>query len=583
MSVEATKKASAKIVDFLEKSKPWRFASSTDPAVRRTVYRLLATTLRERKDIVDPKIIGADVLKQSLQSDQTSSALELVKLLAQLTKSSPELWSDCLPSTGKKSATHHLARFMRKGSHGGPRDFWPELVALLQNLPHRVLIPIQDGTPAGDAEADNDSTFLILEAFLKGINNKDEPRINQDAAWNAYLDTCELILNMLQQNEHRQLLLSQLLNPLIQQFLKPNQNEFQWTIRGSHAQLIVERAARLLMHHDLATFEAAWKAASSEIRDNLQISLPEQSQAFCKSQDTVLAFAERWYGLQGRLLNQDPSESAASIIKGLVFLELEFALKVLESRNGKPYGSAAAVNAALRSMPAVVMNNDPIRQIIHAFASQHIPKLVLSVSATYLISMLDFLPQDKNTTRIYESAVRTVTDAPQSPAKSKVLTALVSSPRIDHLLQIKCLHQTLKTYMKEESLSTDEDRRSVLQGFLRNPAVPLESLEECLADLTESLNIDKVKPANFSGLHLAFDNSKSGLKSFITSKNGQNLIARLLQLAESSDEDVAQQARNASNIIEDIASSGDNSFTISDSILVIIKEGVTKAHRNALP
>ncbi|KKY26550.1 putative ring zinc finger [Diplodia seriata] len=204
LSAEELAKEQSSYEEAMQDSRLWDFSSYNDPAVRRAIHRLLRTFMAKQRDAFSSNLptISKAYLANALNSDQTGSAYEFSETLVALTKISPAVWTEHY--TSKTPVTRRLRQFLKRGSQGGPREYWENVTKIMTSLPNEVL-------PSDSAEATE-----VLNAIRSGIISKDEPRMNISAAYTAYFNvTAALSAGFSEEEQHK--LLAEMVLPLVLQ------------------------------------------------------------------------------------------------------------------------------------------------------------------------------------------------------------------------------------------------------------------------------------------------------------------------------------------------------------------------------
>lgn len=576
-------KAEVKVDEFLKKKEVWKFASDPDPYLRLAVYKLATATFTKYTDSVDLRIISDNVLISSLNISQAGSALKYVTTLALLTSKCPQIWTQYYSGSGKKSAVRKLCQFLRRGSQGGPPEYWGQIKTIIQQLPTSVILPELEGdreivkaqelgTPVGPP---------LLEALRGGITSKEEPKDHHSAAWNTYLDVCSRLLELSSSQSYREYLAKSSIAPLVSAFVIGNPVELEWTILGSNQLSISVRAFCQVLHVSVEIFREEWRRLSSQIIDNFQKSIPEQSKDYRASQDLISGQIRRWYKLQSTILKEQDLEVVRSLISAALESEIKASTCTLRERNGKPYSAAAILVNAAELLPELLRNSHQTKELVVDFAHEDVPKLLLSSSAALLITALGRLDDITNVRSIYEAAIRDLRSAPESTAKSSTLAGFVSSPFLAKATKFDAL-----TVLVKDSLVMakhgDESRWNLVMAALGNLDAPRDLTDELLLDMTNGLSIEEDISACLEGLQLTIKRNARIMKGFAQSQHGPNILSKLLFLTESPDISIREKAQTLTTAIEAILSNEKGSNHATDSIIEIINHGIETAGQDSL-
>lgn len=565
--------------EFLNEEKLWKLASDNDAFVRRALYRFLGTALARYKDALNPSTISASVLMSGLYTIQSGSAFDYVKVLVLLSVELPDVWTTHYPGSGKKSAVNRLCHFLKKGSQGGSPDFWSQVAALLSTLPPSILIISADTESNKKCDVEKDSPTPVLNALHEGLNTKDESRVNRFSAWNAYLTASDIALSSFSDAAIRHRIVTSSVLPILAQYVRPSSDNSRWGITGSQGQEVCVKACNQAILRDADSFEKEWNALSLVIIEDLKTSLPEQAKDYVKSQDSLSAEADRWYCLQAALLKSNGQDIARIMFKNTVSSEIKSAVSVLQARNGKPYGVAAALEALIQRVPEIVLGDEVCRVEFISFVDETLPNLLLSPSAKHLIRILDRLDVSCDISRSYLKCMQMLAEAPESASKSIALQSLISSPRLattDSLfaIVIASLNQAMK--------NDDPMNWNLVMAAISNPVAPKSLTDEVLAKMTEGLSINPKGVTSLHGLEMTIKYNSGRVTEFARSPEGSSLLSKLLLLAGSPNEEIAQRARYTSTTIEKSLAAQGGAGQAANSLIEIVNRGLDTAGPSSL-
>ena len=540
--------------------------------------------LAKEKEALDPSMLSVNMLTSGLHTSQAGSAFDYARAVATLSTEIPDVWTVYYVGSGKKSAQNRLCYFLKRGSQGGPAEFWAQISLILTTLPTEIIMNAADKSEKIDNQ--DEHTFSpVLSAIHEGLNSRDEARTNQGAAWSTYLDAFELVLSSLPASPDKQRLYETSIFPIVTQYVRKLPNQSRWGIPGPHQEGICTRACTIAILGGFEEFLDGWKALSSKVIEDLKTSLPEQSKEFATSQDAVSCEMNRWYRLQALLLKSNAARPICTIIGSTLPFELRSIISLIKARNGKPYGAASALESLIQAVPASMLHDNPIQEELFDFANNVIPSVLVSPSAEYLIRLLGLLEEynllegQDDVGHVYEKCMRTLIDAPDSSAKAVALQSFISSPRLadTNSLSAVVLHDLSKA-MKDDTGALWES----VMAAIANPLAPKKLTDEILANMTAGLSISPDTTAAINGLEKIVKQNQSLLKEFVLSSNGSSLLSKLLLLADSTDESVSLRARNLNSSLERILSvnGGDNQAT--KSMIAIVNEGLEKAEADSL-
>ncbi|KAL8716049.1 MAG: hypothetical protein Q9225_006265 [Loekoesia sp. 1 TL-2023] len=563
---DALEKQQGVLEDFLSRKELWKFSSHSDPSVRRAVYKILDSSLMRTPSLLDLKIISNYTLVSSLSISQASSAIEYSRVLAHLTVHNPIVWTDNYTGTGKKTATIRLCQYLAKGSQGGPSTCWDEVNTLLLHVPAPVLVP-QEDIP--------DQRFVVFEALREGITNRDEPRANQQAAWNAYLLLANRFLSF--EDVHRDRLIDSTVMPILVQYITPSRETSAWTVSASQQSIVLD-AARLALTSQ-QSFVNQWRALSKAVIQDVQTSLPEQSKDFMKSQDAISAKANRWYSLQAALRNTGLPQEIDMTMTDATTSEIQSAIALLRARNGKPCGAASLLEYALGSMPDILSGQDSLKNLVAKFVTTDVPGLLLSPSGPYLIGLIPHLRCVVDVDSSYRSNLKSVLQAPRSSAKDKALKRLVASPFLAQIDQDEELVVELASSL-QQAISNGDVQDEIFKTAMANPNVSTRLTQDLLTQMFQNLSVEEHQSASLSGLETVAEHNRDAIKGWDVSAEGSALLARLISLADSSENIVAQRAKNLSDVLQ--ANTPTDKSQGNQAMVKIIRRSLDKIEPDAL-
>jgi len=569
--------------NFIVEEKVWDLASHSDAFVRRAIFRLLVAALDYHIPGLDMKVISAKVLLLSLASDQTGSASDYARALALLTQRCPEVWTQHYTASGKKSSLRRLQQFLKRGSQGGPPAFWVHIGSMMSNVPSELL-SLEQHDDAAEKEAPSEiQSQLILRAILFALRSRNEPSMNLAAGWTTYLSVFERVQGLLADESTRCQHLKDFILPIVTQYIKPSQEGSDWSLAKTYQTqlLLCVRAFLLVWNGAKEILQDQWVKLSEHLVEDIKTSLPEQSRDYLKSQNLISEETLRWFSLEGVVMKEDDSESIRALFEKTSSLVLTTAIESIRSRNGKPSGATATLVAALQLAPQLMYGNVELESIIYQFVRKDVPDLLLSPSVPYFFTLLDLLHGKLNVDQPYQAGLRSLKDAPDSPAKSRALTSLLSSPFLTKAGNTDLLRGLLIDVL-ESAMSGDESKWNLVQIALQNSAAPVGLIDSLLANLAADLDMDDKVRGSLTGLDVAVKSNNGAVRTFGTSSGGAKLLSRLFFLGESPDEDIAQRAKALSSVIESSMSGQDGVDRGVQPLVDIIHNGLNTPTASSL-
>ncbi|KAL8709417.1 MAG: hypothetical protein Q9220_005800 [cf. Caloplaca sp. 1 TL-2023] len=559
-------KEDSALQEFLGRTELWKFSSYPDSPIRRQVYKLLGSTMSKKPGILDIGAISSCVLTSSLSINQTGSALEYSRILVHLTEKYSGVWTNLYTGTGKKSATKKLCQFLAKGSQGGSPLFWDTIGALLPKIPISVILPQEDI---------DSQRIALVEAFRDGASNREESRANQNAAWKAYLDLIRRLLSSSDVNTDQ--LIGSAVMPLLVQYISPSRETSIWTVSGLQHALIAEILSTALTSRQ--AFIDRWRELSSALVEEIQISLPEQSKDFVKSQDAVSAKASRWHNVRAALDNIETPPEVRIVLRETLTAEIESAIALIKTRNGKPYGAASLLETAFPLESKLMSSQVHLNELVVEFVTNDVPHLLLSPSGPHLVRLMPHLRNVLDVDASYRTNLKSTMKAPESPAQIKVLQDLLASPCLQSIYQDQEVVTNL-TSLLEKATTGDNSRDDLLKTAAANPRIPPRLLQELLAHIMENLSPEGQHTSALNDLETIVKENRGALKANEASFGSAALLARLIALTESSDEVVSQKAKSISDHLR--ADDSIDPFHRHKTVLEILSRGTETASSDAL-
>ncbi|KAI9651221.1 hypothetical protein NHQ30_001259 [Ciborinia camelliae] len=550
--------------------KLWTLASCEDASARKSTDKLLMLCLEKQTQLVENNLetISRAFISKALRSSQSTSALELLQTLRQLTKQFPEVWTSAYK--GKHSATDDLKSFIRKGSQGSSPTYWQTLRALVAILPIAVL------------PQEPDSILEFLDAFRKSINQREENKANASEAWLAYGETSNICIENLSSSQQTEVI-EKSTYPMFECYLHPSSSTPEWLIRSNTPSSTISSFIYTLGKKSSfqQSLNEEWRKLAQEFIVRIQTSMPEQSKDYSSSQDAVIAEGQRWFSLLSDIFsskdltaNQNPLVQPSSSI-------IDSTLQVIINRNGKPYSAGAVLEAALKSSPQLLDASPSTLGAIKSFMETHLPKLVSSPSSPYLISALDqfrSIPGQQSTYKsTWQAAVDGLLSGPKDLQRQKAITALIS---LNDVAGLVCDDQALQDYLFETSSELVKGNNEgwplfeaavLFKGFSKSTErLLLQNLTSALSPSNPSINLV------FQALELLSKRLPEVTREGVAHID---LITKLLALTELLDSPLAKRAMNLRSTVDSLDSESD---VTTSSVVHILKENLENASPQSL-
>ncbi|KZF25198.1 hypothetical protein L228DRAFT_63765 [Xylona heveae TC161] len=554
--------------ELLRDNQLWSFASHGDPSVRKASYKLLQTCVEKQRETISEnlKAISYSLLSKALRTDQLGSAYEYVEALSCLTKSLPEIWTEYY--NDKKPAITRLSGFLKKGSQGGGSRVWEKIMLLFEGLPSSVM-------PSRLAEAE-----AILDALLEGINRREEHPSDLTTAWAAYFSLIARLFNLMEHKEEKCALLTSRLLPIFREYVRPMPEQPKWSIGNSGLTICLngfKLCHQLEMDIAVHIFEAEWTALAETVLQDVKISQPEQSKEYTQSQDAVAKQGNRLFALQAANLGQVSLEAYdIQVFSRTTELILKGAIETVTSRNGKPYGAAAVVYAAVHFSLDLILQSLEGREALTTFLERDLSSLLFSPSSAMVLKTLTACMNLECAKQAWQSALKATLDAQNSRERFEVLRNLLSAlrsrpeiiagvdERLDDLIQ-NSMRQAVEGEIAQWQLV---NQAIGLSGF----AISTSMTDDLLSEMVNALSLESKALSTLEGVELVARTNGDYIKSFIRSKNGPILLSNLLFLAESTDEEISHRASKVNSLVENTISQSSQPISSNISSLAIIQD-----------
>ncbi|KAL2061873.1 hypothetical protein VTL71DRAFT_7251 [Oculimacula yallundae] len=552
--------------------KLWAFASCEDAFVRRATDQLMAVCMAKLPSIIesDLELISHAFIAEALKSSQTTSAFQLLNVLVVLTSKHPGVWTSSYKA--KKSPLSRLRTFIEKGSQGGPPEYWSKVGQLLLSLPEGVL------------PSDPEILLDFLRAFRRGITNREEPRTNAGVAWATYFSATERFVTLLSPEVVGEKLLPEGIYPVFEQYLHPTPANDSWAI-GANVSTLVKGLGICLSVNGAGknSFDAEWLKLEKEFTSKILTSLPEQSKDYHASQNAVIAVSHRWFKLLAEVLKAGQPGSSDLLLLSSQRI-ITSCLGTIVSRNGKPYSATATVESALRLTPPVITGSPETLTALESFLEHELPKLILSPSGPYLISILNLfrtLPaKQEKFERIWQSAVDGLLALPESSSRSQAITKLIANDAVSDASQA---NSGLQDYLIEGSSKAAQGNPEARTLF--DTAITFNSLSSA----TSATILDQVLAAldtreTVDGALKSLESISKNRPCLLDAQSDIHvaLITKLLGLTEIADSTLASRASTLRAIVENSSSNTHSESSKQSSLVHVIRENLETAGPQSL-
>ncbi|KAH7313192.1 hypothetical protein BKA65DRAFT_517509 [Rhexocercosporidium sp. MPI-PUGE-AT-0058] len=551
----------------------WAFASCEDAFVRRATDQLMLACLAKLPVIIesDMELVSHTFIAEALKSSQTTSAYQLLNLLVSLTSKYPQLWTSSYKA--KKSPLSRLRTFVEKGSQGGPPDYWTKLGMLVLSLPVGVL------------PSEPDVLLEFLSAFRRGIFRREEPRTNTGVAWATYFSVTERFTTLLSSEAAQEKLLPEGIFPVFEQYLHPTPANDSWAI-GTNISTLAKGLGICVSVNGSgeSTLDAEWARLEKDFTTKILTSFPEQSKDYNASQAAVISISHRWFKLLAEVLKAGQPASRDLLVPSSQRI-ITACLGVIVSRNGKPYSATATVESALRLTPTVIGSWPGTLAALESFLENHLPKLILSPSGSYLISILNLfrtLPdKEASFESIWQSTVDGLLALPENVSQSQAIAKLIANDAVSKASRENSGLQEFLLQSSSKAIQGNPEARAIFEAAITfrslSSATSAKVLDQVLAALD---NRDSVLDGALKSLEFISKNQPSLLDTQSTIH--VTLITKLLGLTEISDSALASRANTSRAIIEKSSNTTNSDSPRQSSLVHVIRENLETAGPQSL-
>lgn len=506
--------------------------------------------------------ISRSYLANALNSDQTLSAYEFSETLVALTKIFPTVWTEHYTSK-KTPVAKRLRQFLKRGSQAGPREYWENVSRIVSGLPKEIL-------PCDSAEA-----VEMLSAARSGIISKDEPRSNLGAAYTAYFNITATLSATFPEEEQKKLL-SEMVLPLILQYIKPSQETATWGVPAPQATNLINQA--LAIPAMPLVLEAEWERITNVLVEDMKTSLPAQSKDYEASQSQVNDEGQRWAAVASKLLEKEPPQATRERLASSSSQVLVETIELLKSRNGKPFGAAGVIEAMLRSFKTFLFEDTQCADLLTSFITNDLPSLFLSPASPKLASILRAYNDRPGFEGVWKATLKSCVDESDPQAKLTALAQLLSA--MDAQGQIAVSDSELQAFLLERfrlSIQGEADWTFPNQVLKQQSVLSDDTVEGVLSDLTQSLSISGQAQNALQGLSNIVQRSPDLVKKFVPTPRGSTLLQKLVSITENPNDEIAEQASSLETRIKSTLSDSSSKSALQSSIFDVISRGLVEA------
>lgn len=536
--------------------KLWDYAYHADSSLRKATYSLIVLCIRSFPSEMDWKVVSAAFIGKALHTSQLGSSTQLSEALLSLTNTRPELWTT--DYTLKTSSAKRLQQYLRGGSQHGLVGFWKNTGLLLQKIPRPVLSPSGENGAVHPQDVN-----ILLDSLRVGISHRDEPRHNLETAWKVYVNTAFWLMDQLVVLESKEHVFNDNLLPLVVHFVSPDPQDAAWALPTLSAPKICSLTLTTAFQCGLVgVFQTAWESLTRAICDAMKLSLPESSAEFKKSQDAVVARALRYLRLRSLVLqSKQPTDDLRSQLLDTLTKSDELltvtATQMLRTRNGKPYGAAALLEA-------LTNQDDHLKtDTLTDFLKSDVQSLFDTPSAEYLVGIL------LHTRSSLTQAVSALIQPELNPYKTDALARLLGQGSSSDLLQ--CSEFTPFLMQQVSDNLDDELTQTITKAALQNPKlkdtdISTRYFESLLSRLTPETE-PRTQYSTLGFLSSLLPASNSTLPA-LSETSGKALLMSLLILSGSQHPEVAELSVSLASKLKSLPAAGESVNAVSSNQLI---------------
>ena len=511
--------------ELLTTKKLWEYAHNKDPYLRRGACSLAVLCCDRFASDLDWSMLSTCFIAKGLQADQLGSSVQFLEALLALTRAHSEIWTS--DYNAKTTSSKRLCQFLKKGSQRGPESVWSLVGRLIKQTPLTIW-----AADSSAAKINSEQANVLIEALFAGVTNPEEPRPNAGAAWQAYVDVCEWLLNLLA--DARGGFGIAHLAPLVVQYVVEDLENTRWNVPRSSVTAILSRAI-IILAKDQGTVVHLWSKLIQDVIDSMKLSLPESSKDFDASQNSVIDRARRFFSvrrvLAEHLSRLDQANQIKDVLDQYDAALVDASIDTLQSRNGKPYGAIGVLGELIKQL------SFSKQEILTSYLSTAAPSLLMSPSAERLISVQLALQGTLSEQMMSTLLQNSIQNKYSFAAMCQLLGGISSSDMVkNESLRDHVLHMLEADFSSPNTLQ-------VVQSILQNSQIRDGTLYDAvLRRVIESLSPTSTDhEAGLDAIDKALSNSASS-RAITDGSTGSKLLSNLILLADSPDPLVADRA-----------------------------------------
>lgn len=291
-------------------------------------------------ELIEPylEIISASLITKGCSTAQLGSTSEFLDTVLRLTRTFPNIWLTLKPKKSKPPVTI-INQFVKLGSQGAS-DYWTKILHIIDTLPNETLPKSKGGV------------MEMLDAFLTGITETQEPRIHTITSWATYLGVCLRLLTLVDLEEEAKVyIIDDGIWPLYEEYLRQEGTRKKYILHASYRTAVCAGGLLKLLGPNPALEEEPnvfgnnpvlqslleerlWGRMVDMLLSELETSGASDEEAE-KRRENLEAVGDRWLGMVGELYRNMLGEGLPyEVVRTSTQKVLQACVTALETSNG---------------------------------------------------------------------------------------------------------------------------------------------------------------------------------------------------------------------------------------------------------
>ncbi|KAI5821211.1 hypothetical protein BZA77DRAFT_2525 [Pyronema omphalodes] len=530
--------------ELLGEKQLWTGAFAADPYLRRAVYKLLMDALEKMPHWIKQNLgmVSTAMLKGA--KNQIASVTTYLSALLALTQKYPETWTS---TKLRKSALMQFVEFIEMGSQVAPPTYWNQVFAVISEIPKEVL-------------KKDEGAKKLLEGIVKGIQSGPEPRTHMIAAWGCYWDTCFFALELeLGFDEW----ILQDIAEFYCSYLSAEKPKDRYIISQDEAVAATVCGVGLVkldtqkLGKDVSknVLDVAWAKAEQSV-----IAAIKAEREATENGLAVIKMGESWTRLCVGALKQLSKDGAVYelVVKSNISVLREL-IDSLVATNGKCIGAATFLQLLLTKIGTELLHDTASKESTWNFFANKLTDILHAETAEHLLeAFVSYGAHVDDSAALQDAWAKTVhalmmSELPKEK-KETCFILLLNSASVHLADKISPISELDSYIVNKMRASLPEEATSnswVLVKDALNTThniVSQESTSKILVELLENMSIDDSSRL-VKIMRTISGTNPQRLLPFINSKHGEELISKLLVLANSPEDEVSSSATKLREII----------------------------------